>query len=54
MAVGRLHRHLSFETLVRQRVAIDAFIASHGVLAVAAFMALYIVVVALSLPGALS
>ena len=47
------HRHVSLETLVRHRMAIDAFIDAHGVAAVAAFMAIYIVVVALSIPGAL-
>ncbi|MEN3379015.1 MAG: hypothetical protein V7604_4370 [Hyphomicrobiales bacterium] len=46
-----LHRHVSFETLVRHRMAIDAFIAAHSVAAVAGFMAIYIVVVALSIPG---
>jgi uncharacterized membrane protein YdjX (TVP38/TMEM64 family) len=46
-----LHRGLSFETLVSQRVAIDQFIASHEVLAIAVYIALYVVVVALSLPG---
>jgi uncharacterized membrane protein YdjX (TVP38/TMEM64 family) len=47
-----LHRHLSLETLVRHRMAIDAFIAAHSVAAVAGFMAIYVVVVALSIPGA--
>jgi uncharacterized membrane protein YdjX (TVP38/TMEM64 family) len=47
------HRHLSLETLVSHRMAFDAFIAAHGVAAVAVFMAIYIVVVALSIPGAL-
>ena len=46
------HRHVSLETLVRHRMAIDAFIDAHAVAAVAAFMAVYIVVVALSIPGA--
>jgi uncharacterized membrane protein YdjX (TVP38/TMEM64 family) len=46
------YRHLSLETLVRHRMAIDAFIAAHGVAAVAALMALYVCVVALSIPGA--
>jgi len=48
-----VHNHLSLETLVRHRMAIDTFIANHGVMAVAAFMAIYIVAVALSIPGAL-
>src|ERR1051326_3612653 len=38
------HRHISLETLVRHRMAIDAFIAAHAVAAVAAYMAIYIVV----------
>jgi uncharacterized membrane protein YdjX (TVP38/TMEM64 family) len=45
------HRHLSLETLVRHRMAIDAFIAAHSVAAVGAFMLIYITVVALSIPG---
>jgi uncharacterized membrane protein YdjX (TVP38/TMEM64 family) len=47
------HRHLSLETLVRHRMAIDAFIDAHEVGALLTFVAIYIVVVALSLPGAL-
>ena len=47
------HRHVSLETLVRHRMAIDAFIDAHGVAAVAVFMTVYVVVVALSIPGAL-
>ena len=48
------HRHLSLETLVRHRMAIDAFIdAPHASRRSAAFIAIYIVVVALSIPGAL-
>src|ERR1043165_2697160 len=47
------HRHLSLETLVRHRIAIDAFMAHHMLTAVAVFIAIYIVVVALSIPGAL-
>ena len=46
-----LHRDISFETLVRNRTAIDQFIAHHGVAAVAGYVALYIAVVGLSLPG---
>jgi uncharacterized membrane protein YdjX (TVP38/TMEM64 family) len=48
-----VYRHVSLETLVRHRMAIDAFIAAHAIAAVAAFMALYILVVALSIPGGL-
>jgi uncharacterized membrane protein YdjX (TVP38/TMEM64 family) len=47
-----LHRQISLETLVQHRMAIDAFITVHGVAAVAGFMAIYITVVALSIPGA--
>jgi uncharacterized membrane protein YdjX (TVP38/TMEM64 family) len=47
-----LHRHISFETLVRNRAAIDQFVAQHGVAAVASYVALYIAVVGLSLPVA--
>jgi uncharacterized membrane protein YdjX (TVP38/TMEM64 family) len=45
-----LHRDLSFETLIRNRTAIDQFIAAHAILALAGFIALYILVVSLSLP----
>jgi uncharacterized membrane protein YdjX (TVP38/TMEM64 family) len=47
------HRNLSLETLVRHRMAIDAFMAHHMIAALAVFIAIYIVVVALSIPGAL-
>jgi uncharacterized membrane protein YdjX (TVP38/TMEM64 family) len=46
-----LHRDLSFETLIRHRAVIDQFIAVHGIAAVAGYIALYIAVVSLSLPG---
>jgi uncharacterized membrane protein YdjX (TVP38/TMEM64 family) len=46
-----LHRDISFETLVRNRTTIDQFIADHGVAAVAGYVALYIAVIGLSLPG---
>ncbi len=46
-----LHRHISFETLVRHNAEIERFIGQHTVAAVAAFIVLYILVVALSLPG---
>jgi uncharacterized membrane protein YdjX (TVP38/TMEM64 family) len=45
------HRHLSLETLVSHRMAIDAFIDAHSVAAVAAFILIYIAVAALSIPG---
>jgi uncharacterized membrane protein YdjX (TVP38/TMEM64 family) len=47
------HRHVSLETLVRHRMAIEAFIDAHSIAAVAAFMAVYITMVALSIPGGL-
>jgi uncharacterized membrane protein YdjX (TVP38/TMEM64 family) len=48
-----LHRELSLETLVRHREALDAAVADHLAAALAAFVLLYIVVVALSIPGSL-
>jgi uncharacterized membrane protein YdjX (TVP38/TMEM64 family) len=45
-------RGLSLEALVRHRVEIDAFIGDHYLLAVLGYIGLYIVVVALSVPGA--
>jgi uncharacterized membrane protein YdjX (TVP38/TMEM64 family) len=51
--VSGAHRQLSFETLVRHRIAIDTFLTHHMVAALGAFIALYIVAVALSVPGAL-
>lgn len=47
------YRHISLETLVRHRMAIDAFISDHVIAAVCVFIAIYIVVVALSIPGGL-
>jgi uncharacterized membrane protein YdjX (TVP38/TMEM64 family) len=46
-----LHRQISFETLVRHNAEIARFIGQHTVAAVAAYIALYILVVVLSLPG---
>jgi uncharacterized membrane protein YdjX (TVP38/TMEM64 family) len=45
------HRALTLETLIRHREAIGAFVAGHGASAIAAYIGLYIVAVALSLPG---
>jgi uncharacterized membrane protein YdjX (TVP38/TMEM64 family) len=45
------HRALTLETVVRHRDAIQAFIATHGLVAPALYMAIYIVAVALSVPG---
>ena len=46
-----LHREISFETLVRNRTAIDRFIAAHALAAVAGYIALYVAVIGLSIPG---
>jgi uncharacterized membrane protein YdjX (TVP38/TMEM64 family) len=46
------HRELSLETLVRHRATLEALVSEHFVAALAAFIALYIAVVALSVPGA--
>jgi uncharacterized membrane protein YdjX (TVP38/TMEM64 family) len=46
------HRQLSLETLVRNRAALDAFVAAHYAAALATFIAVYIAVVSLSIPGA--
>lgn len=43
---------ISLEALVRHRMAIDSFVGGHRVLAVLAYIGIYIVAVALSLPGA--
>ena len=45
------HRQLSFETLVHHHAVLRDFIARNAVAAVAGYVALYIAVVALSLPG---
>jgi uncharacterized membrane protein YdjX (TVP38/TMEM64 family) len=47
------HRELSLENIVRYRTALGGFVNAHGLGAVAAFVAVYIVVVALSIPGGL-
>ncbi len=46
------HRHLSFESLVRHHSVLQDFVAQNKVAALAAYVALYIAVVALSVPGA--
>jgi uncharacterized membrane protein YdjX (TVP38/TMEM64 family) len=46
------HRFLSLETLVRHRAAIEGFVAARYGLAIAAFIAIYVAAVALSIPGA--
>jgi uncharacterized membrane protein YdjX (TVP38/TMEM64 family) len=46
------HRYLSFETLVRHHAAIHEFIVSNRLMAMLAYVAVYALVVALSLPAA--
>jgi len=46
------HRQLSFEALVRHRAVLDDFVAAHYAVAVASFIAVYVAVVSLSVPGA--
>ena len=46
------HSGISLEALVRHRMTIDGFVSEHRVLAVLAYIAIYIAAVALSLPGA--
>ena len=46
------HRYLTLQELVDRREALRAAIAGHTALAILAFMAIYAVTVALSLPGA--
>jgi uncharacterized membrane protein YdjX (TVP38/TMEM64 family) len=46
------HRALSLESLVRHREEIDAFVTTNRAAALAAFGAIYVAAVALSLPGA--
>src|SRR4051794_41961472 len=45
------HRQLSFEQVARHHEALSAFIAMHELQAVAAYIALYIVAAALSIPA---
>lgn len=47
------HRELSLETLVRHRTMLEIFVTGHTAAAIAAFVALYVAVVALSIPGAI-
>ncbi len=46
-----LHREISFETLVRNRTAIDRFVAENMVAAVAGYIALYIALIGLFIPS---
>ncbi len=45
-------RELSLETLLRHRAALDVFVSENWLAAIASYAALYVVVVALSIPGA--
>ncbi|MCO6418162.1 VTT domain-containing protein [Siccirubricoccus sp. KC 17139] len=47
-----LHRYLSFDALAARRAALLGFVAAAPLLAALAYIGLYVVVVALSLPGA--
>jgi uncharacterized membrane protein YdjX (TVP38/TMEM64 family) len=51
--VSGWHTVLSLETLVRHRMAIDAFLTEHRVAGLAIYVAVYIGAVALSIPGAI-
>lgn len=48
-----LHRLLSLDALVEHRAWLKALVVEHGLLSLLAFMAAYVVAVALSLPGAI-
>jgi uncharacterized membrane protein YdjX (TVP38/TMEM64 family) len=45
------HRELSWQTLIRHHAMIDEFVAAHRLAAIAAFIALYVAVAALSIPA---
>jgi uncharacterized membrane protein YdjX (TVP38/TMEM64 family) len=49
---GGWHREVSLENLIRHRASIDVFIDEHYAMAVGAFIAIYVVAVAMSIPGA--
>ena len=46
------HKELSLEGLLRRRALLDGFIAAHYLVALAVFVGIYVVAVALSVPGA--
>jgi uncharacterized membrane protein YdjX (TVP38/TMEM64 family) len=48
-----LHRHLSFETLVRHHAAIHEFIVANLFTAITVYVAVYVATIALSVPGGL-
>ena len=47
-----LHKELTLEAIVRHRMAVEATVMANTPLAIAAYVAVYIAVVALSIPGA--
>lgn len=51
LGVG-MQRQLSLEMLARHYMALQDYVAAHGSIAVLAFLAIYVAVVALSIPGA--
>lgn len=46
------HRQFSLETLVKHRTALDTFVSDHYPTALAAYLGIYVLAVALSIPGA--
>lgn len=52
LAMG-LQSQLSLETLARHYMALEDYVAAHGLIAVLAFLVVYVAVVTLSIPGAL-
>jgi uncharacterized membrane protein YdjX (TVP38/TMEM64 family) len=52
LAIG-WNRKISFETLVRHNDAVHAFILAHRLAAIAIYIVIYVVTIALSLPGGL-
>ena len=52
IAIG-WNRKISFETLVRHNEVVHAFVLGHRIAAVAIYVAIYVVAIALSLPGGL-
>ncbi len=47
------HQLISFETIATNKVRLEAFVDRHQLLALAGYMALYIAIIALSIPGSL-
>jgi uncharacterized membrane protein YdjX (TVP38/TMEM64 family) len=47
----RLDRHLSFDRLIESRAALREYVARHGALALAGYMALYVSIASLSVPA---